>query len=53
PATTIDPATCATFEALETFRLLNIVGNLSADDYVGTLERLTDTTTLGSTPVRG
>ncbi|KAJ7060044.1 hypothetical protein C8F01DRAFT_1254159 [Mycena amicta] len=52
PATTIDPATCATFEALETFRQLNVVGNLSAHDYVGTLERLTDPTMLGSTPDR-
>ncbi|KAJ7055432.1 hypothetical protein C8F01DRAFT_1211630 [Mycena amicta] len=52
PATTLDPATCATFDALETFRLLNVVGNLSAHDYVGTLERLTDPTTLGSTPDR-
>ncbi|KAJ7053995.1 hypothetical protein C8F01DRAFT_1260213 [Mycena amicta] len=52
PATTIDPATCATFEALEQFRLLNVVGNLSAHDYVGTLERITDATLLGSTPDR-
>ncbi|KAJ7059879.1 hypothetical protein C8F01DRAFT_1253971 [Mycena amicta] len=52
PATTIDPATCATFDALETFRQLNVVGNLSAHDYVGTLERLTDPTRLGSTPDR-
>ncbi|KAJ7059348.1 hypothetical protein C8F01DRAFT_1255046 [Mycena amicta] len=52
PATTIDPATCATFVCLEQFRLLNVVGNLSAHDYVGTLERLTDTTLLGSTPDR-
>ncbi|KAF7309062.1 CxC2 domain-containing protein [Mycena kentingensis (nom. inval.)] len=52
PATTIDPATCATYEALETFRLLNVRGNMSAHDYVGTLERLTDPTGLGSTPDR-
>ncbi|KAJ7067282.1 hypothetical protein C8F01DRAFT_1208404 [Mycena amicta] len=37
PATTIDPATCATFACLEQFRLLNVVGNLSAHDYVGIL----------------
>ncbi|KAJ7058639.1 hypothetical protein C8F01DRAFT_1255789 [Mycena amicta] len=52
PATTIDPATCATFEALEQFRLLNVVGNLSAHNYVGTLERIMDATLLESTPDR-
>ncbi|KAF7312718.1 CxC2 domain-containing protein [Mycena indigotica] len=52
PATTIDPATCATFEALEDFRLSNVVGNISAHDYVGKLERLTDPTLLGTTPDR-
>ncbi|KAJ7059029.1 hypothetical protein C8F01DRAFT_1303448, partial [Mycena amicta] len=52
PATTIDPATCATFACLEQFRMLNVVGNLSAHDYVGSLERLTDATLLGSTPDR-
>ncbi|KAJ7059326.1 hypothetical protein C8F01DRAFT_1255022 [Mycena amicta] len=52
PATTIDPATCATFEALEQYRWFNVVGNLSAHDYVGTLERLMDPTLLGSTPDR-
>ncbi|KAJ7056486.1 hypothetical protein C8F01DRAFT_1087302 [Mycena amicta] len=50
PATTIDPATCATFACLEQFRLLNVVGNLSAQNYVGSLEQLTDATLLGSTP---
>ncbi|KAF7312719.1 CxC2 domain-containing protein [Mycena indigotica] len=52
PATTIDPATCATFEALEDFRLSSVVGNISAHDYVGKLERLTDPTLLGTTPDR-
>ncbi|KAJ7860931.1 hypothetical protein B0H13DRAFT_1900698 [Mycena leptocephala] len=42
PATTVDPETCATLECLEHFRLLNVVGNVSVHDYVGTLERLTD-----------
>ncbi|KAJ7659782.1 hypothetical protein DFH06DRAFT_1326803 [Mycena polygramma] len=42
PATTIDPGTCATFKCLEAFRLLNVVGNLTVSDYVGTLERLSD-----------
>ncbi|KAJ6602497.1 hypothetical protein DFH09DRAFT_1301519 [Mycena vulgaris] len=41
PATTVDPATCATFEALELYRLLNVVGNINVHNFVGTLERLT------------
>ncbi|KAJ7059329.1 hypothetical protein C8F01DRAFT_989825, partial [Mycena amicta] len=52
PATTIDPATCATFESLELFRELNVVGNLRVHDYVGTLERVTDATCLEDTPDR-
>ncbi|KAJ7212313.1 hypothetical protein GGX14DRAFT_564781 [Mycena pura] len=52
PATTIDPETCATFEALELFRLLNVVGNVNAYDFVGTLERLTDPTGVGGIPDR-
>ncbi|KAJ7122475.1 hypothetical protein C8R46DRAFT_1050549 [Mycena filopes] len=42
PATTVDPQTCATFAALELFRLLNVVGNVNVHDFVGTLERRTD-----------
>ncbi|KAJ6607425.1 hypothetical protein B0H10DRAFT_1818202 [Mycena sp. CBHHK59/15] len=42
PATTTDPATCATFAALELFRLLNVVGNINVHDFVGTLERRSD-----------
>ncbi|KAJ7601897.1 hypothetical protein DFH06DRAFT_1351890 [Mycena polygramma] len=52
PATTIDPGTCATFECLEAFRLLNVVGNLTVSDYVGTLERLTDPLHLSTVPDR-
>ncbi|KAJ7073655.1 hypothetical protein C8F01DRAFT_1271360 [Mycena amicta] len=52
PATTIDPATCTTFESLELFRELNVVGNLSVHDYVGTLERVTGATRLEDTPDR-
>jgi hypothetical protein len=52
PATTIDPETCATFECLESFRLLNVVGNVTVHDYVGTLERLTDPLHLSNVPVR-
>ncbi|KAJ7733221.1 hypothetical protein DFH07DRAFT_780665 [Mycena maculata] len=42
PATTVDPATCATFASLEMFRLLNVIGNINVKDYVGTLEQLTN-----------
>ncbi|KAJ7059369.1 hypothetical protein C8F01DRAFT_1255069 [Mycena amicta] len=52
PATVSELGTCATFRALELFRMLNVVGNLSAHDFVGTLERLTDPTLLGKTPDR-
>ncbi|KAJ7458364.1 hypothetical protein B0H11DRAFT_1737877 [Mycena galericulata] len=50
PASTIDPGTCATFQVLEFFRLLNVVGNVTAHDFVGTLERLTDPLRLYSVP---
>jgi hypothetical protein len=53
PATTVDPETCATFQCLEAFRLLNVVRNVTAHDYVGTLERLTDLLHLAGLPVRG
>ncbi|KAJ7029952.1 hypothetical protein C8F04DRAFT_916776, partial [Mycena alexandri] len=41
PATATDPDTCATFRVLEVFRLLNVVGNVNAHDFVTVLERLT------------
>ncbi|KAJ7040183.1 hypothetical protein C8F04DRAFT_912963, partial [Mycena alexandri] len=44
PASFTDPDTCATFKALDTFRLLNVVANVNARDFVTTLERLTDAT---------
>ncbi|KAJ7049781.1 hypothetical protein C8F01DRAFT_1092981 [Mycena amicta] len=44
PATTIDPSTCATYALLEHFRLLKVVANVNANDFVRTLERLTDVT---------
>ncbi|KAJ7060539.1 hypothetical protein C8F01DRAFT_988536, partial [Mycena amicta] len=52
PATVSEMGTCATFRALELFRQLNVVGNVNAHNFVGTLERLTDPTLLGSTPDR-
>ncbi|KAJ7847056.1 hypothetical protein B0H13DRAFT_2362609 [Mycena leptocephala] len=52
PATTVDPATCATFAALELFRLLNVVGNINVHDFVGTLERRTNASQVNSVPDR-
>ncbi|KAJ7251189.1 hypothetical protein B0H12DRAFT_1018742 [Mycena haematopus] len=52
PATTVDPGTCATFEVLEQFRLLNVVGNVNVYDFVVTLERLTDPLKLSAVPDR-
>lgn len=51
PASTVDLETCATFQVLDSFRLLNVVGNVSVHDFVGTLERLTDPLRLSSLPV--
>lgn len=51
PATTVDPATCATFEALELFRLLNVIGNINMHNFVGMVERLTDPTKIRPIPV--
>jgi hypothetical protein len=39
PATVTDPGTCATFERLAFFRLLNVVGNVNVTDFVMTIER--------------
>ncbi|KAJ7059185.1 hypothetical protein C8F01DRAFT_1059219 [Mycena amicta] len=44
PATTIEPSTCATFSLLRHFRLLKVIANVNANDFVQTLERLTDAT---------
>ncbi|KAJ7060165.1 hypothetical protein C8F01DRAFT_1058798 [Mycena amicta] len=52
PATTISPATCATFRALEQFRLLGVVGNMNAHDFIGAMERCADPTHVGTTPDR-
>ncbi|KAJ8469906.1 hypothetical protein ONZ45_g16729 [Pleurotus djamor] len=46
PATIITPSTCATFESLETFRLLNVAGNVTSSDFVRVLELKTDSTGL-------
>ncbi|KAJ7051194.1 hypothetical protein C8F01DRAFT_1091766 [Mycena amicta] len=42
PATVIDPATCATFRTLRSFRLYNVVGNLNVTDFVTAMERMTN-----------
>ncbi|KAJ7058852.1 hypothetical protein C8F01DRAFT_1255258 [Mycena amicta] len=52
PATVLEPSSCATFRVLELYRQLNVVGNVNAHDFVGTLERLVDPTLLSGTPDR-
>ncbi|KAJ7749253.1 hypothetical protein DFH07DRAFT_746766, partial [Mycena maculata] len=42
PATSTDPTTCATFQVLNLFRLVNVVGNTHCHNFIGSLERLTD-----------
>ncbi|KAJ7179732.1 hypothetical protein C8R46DRAFT_1160195 [Mycena filopes] len=42
PATVTDPTTCGTYDVLDLFRLLNVVGNMNCHDFMGSLERLTD-----------
>jgi hypothetical protein len=55
PATVTDPATCATFTTLETFRLENVTGNMNVRDFVTAMERQTNatgSTGLNRVPVR-
>ncbi|KAJ6452140.1 hypothetical protein C8R47DRAFT_1204389 [Mycena vitilis] len=42
PATITNPATCATFTTLETFRLQNVVANMNAHDFIRAIERQTN-----------
>ncbi|KAJ7431195.1 hypothetical protein B0H11DRAFT_2262218 [Mycena galericulata] len=42
PATKTDPDTCATFDVLELFRLLNVGGSVNAHDFISALERKTE-----------
>jgi CxC2 like cysteine cluster associated with KDZ transposases len=51
PATVIDPQTCATYEVLKRYHLLNVVGGVNVHDFVGSLERLTNATEPSLTPV--
>ncbi|KAF7327202.1 CxC2 domain-containing protein [Mycena kentingensis (nom. inval.)] len=41
PATVLEPATCATFRTLRTFRLYNVVGNMNVADFIAASERAT------------
>ncbi|KAJ7049774.1 hypothetical protein C8F01DRAFT_1264802 [Mycena amicta] len=52
PATVDEPSTCATFRVLELFRILKVVGNMNAHDFVGSLERLSDATFTEEVPDR-
>ncbi|KAJ7715173.1 hypothetical protein DFH07DRAFT_872702 [Mycena maculata] len=51
PATTVDPATCATLASLDLFRLLNVVGNINVHDFVGALEQSTNACDVKGVPV--
>ncbi|KAJ7429112.1 hypothetical protein B0H11DRAFT_2266968 [Mycena galericulata] len=42
PASLTDPATCATYRVLEMFRLMTVIGNVNARDFVTALERRTE-----------
>ncbi|KAJ7015794.1 hypothetical protein C8F04DRAFT_1205123, partial [Mycena alexandri] len=45
------PRPVRTLDTLETFRLLNVVGNMNVQDFVGTLERKTDPLRVGEVPM--
>lgn len=42
PATPINPQTCATFDVLRLFQILNLQGKISAHDFYHALVRMTD-----------
>ena len=52
PATPLFPETCATFELLELFHLMNLQGNLTVYDFCKVLESRTDGWRLRKIPVR-
>lgn len=52
PATSLQPETCATFELLELFHIMNLQGNLTIYDCYKALEMLTDGWQLEKIPVR-
>ncbi|KAF7322306.1 CxC2 domain-containing protein [Mycena chlorophos] len=52
PATVAQPHTCATFEALDVFRLLKVGCNVNVTDYMNTLARMTSATFRNRVPQR-
>ncbi|RPD67932.1 hypothetical protein L226DRAFT_474192, partial [Lentinus tigrinus ALCF2SS1-7] len=52
PATALEPRTCATFEVLRQFHLLNLQGKLTIYDFYKSLELATDNTGLEDIPDR-
>jgi hypothetical protein len=53
PASLDEPRTCATFEMLDLFRVLSVVGQVNVRDFVTSLECLKDGVRKGDEPVRG
>ncbi|KAJ7843541.1 hypothetical protein B0H14DRAFT_2195559, partial [Mycena olivaceomarginata] len=52
PATTRDPSTCATFNAIRLFQNMNSLRKISAFHFLRSLELLTNADGLNPTPVR-
>jgi hypothetical protein len=52
PATSLDPQTCATFNAIHLFEVQNCLGKISAYDFVHSLELLSNNDGLKPTQVR-
>ncbi|KAJ7614714.1 hypothetical protein DFH06DRAFT_1013840 [Mycena polygramma] len=52
PATSLDPQTCATFNAIRLFEVQNLLGKISAYDFVRSLELLSNSDGLKPTPDR-
>ncbi|KAJ7458371.1 hypothetical protein B0H11DRAFT_1737827 [Mycena galericulata] len=52
PATSLDPQTCATFNAIRLFEVQNCLGKISAYDFVRSLELLSNNDGLKPTPDR-
>lgn len=51
PASMTDPQSCATFQVLDQFHMLNLVGGMNVHDFVKSTERLSDATKVNSPPV--
>ncbi|KAJ7603387.1 hypothetical protein DFH06DRAFT_1022305 [Mycena polygramma] len=52
PATSLDPQTCATFNAIRLFEVQNLLGKISAYNFVCSLELLSNNDGLSPTPDR-